>query len=384
MGCKFLEGKSLDSSEGLDQALLLMTSEMPTTLTPYFNGWDRGYSAPKSGVGIHHPKGVVKKISTYISPAVSGTWPSIGVGGGVNGHWLVEFTSTANGFSATEGGSSGSPLFNQNKLVVGALTGGSSSCSNPTGSNYYGKIQRFWPYISKYLDPLNNGVYTLPGVRKGEIVPSPKALNVKWSEGVAELSWLPLEDDPTNYIIYRNGLIIGHPISNTFVDNNLYTGKHTYQVSAYYAETGIETRKSNASILIKHPIVTPSVDIVERISNNNAVINWTLPQSEQKIFWGGEQPTLKLKTHTKYPIYFGQMWSASDLSEVNEYVIKRVETSCLANIDYTLYIRQGANIYTQQIPITTEDKDVVITLEKEFVLNNSEPLYCVPGNNTVL
>lgn len=376
VGCKFLEGKSLDSPAGLDQLLLLMTSNIPTSLTPYFNGWDRGFSVPESGVGIHHPKGAVKKISTYISPAVSGTWPTIGDGEGVNGHWLVEFTTTENGYSVTEGGSSGSPLFNQNKLVVGALTGGSSSCANPTGSNYYGKIQRFWPYISKYLDPLNSGAYSLEGVRKGEIIPSPKALNVKETDGYAELSWLPLEDDPTNYIVYRNGLIIGHPTSNSFVDNNLYTGKHTYQVSAYYASTGAESSKSNSSILVKHPIVTPSIDIVERISENNVVINWSLPQSEQKIFWGGEHPVARLTTQTKFPIYFGQMWSASDLSEMNGYVIKRVETSCLANIDYTLYIRQGSNIYTQQIPKTTVDEDVVITLEKEFVINDREPIYC--------
>lgn len=376
VGCKFLEGKSLDSSAGLDQALLLMTSNIPTSLTPYFNGWDRGFSAPKSGVGIHHPKGAVKKISTYISPAVSGTWPTIGAGEGVNGYWLVEFTTTQNGYSVTEGGSSGSPLFNQDKLVVGALTGGNSSCANPSGSNYYGKIQRFWPYISKYLDPLNNGVYSLQGVRKGEIIPSPKALNVKWAEGNAELSWLPLDDAPTNYIVYRNGLIIGHPTSNSFVDKELYTGKHSYQVSAYYAATGVETPKSNPSVLVKHPIVTPTIDVVERISENSVTMNWSLPQSEQKIFWGGEYPVAKLRTQTKFPIYFGQMWSASDLSEMNGYVIKRIETSCLANIDYTLYIRQGANIYTQPIPITMADEDVTIVLEKEFVINDSESLYC--------
>lgn len=376
VGCKFLEGKSLDDAEGLDQAFLLMTSDIPASITPYFNGWDRGVIPPKSGVSIHHPKGAVKKISTYISPAVSGTWPS--AGGGVNAHWVVEFTSTANGFSATEGGSSGSPLFSQDKLVTGALTGGNSSCSNPKGSNYYGKIQYFWPYISKYLDPLNSGAYLLQGARQGEITPSPKALNAKWIDdgSKVELSWLPLEITPTNYIIYRNGVIIGNCTSTSFVDDKLYTGEHVYQVSAYYADKDIETLKSNQSIITKYPIVTPTIDIIERISENNVAISWSLPQSEQQIFWGGEEPSVKIRSQSKLPIYFGQMWSMSDLSEIEGYVIKRVETSCLAGIDYTLYIRQGANIYTQAIPMTSVDKDVVITLDKEFVINNREPLYC--------
>ena len=377
-GCQFLEGRSIDSREGLDQALLLLRSEFPASLTPYFNGWDRGVTPPQSGVGIHHPKGAVKKISTYISPAVSGTWPSIGTGEGVNGYWIVEYTSTANGFSATEGGSSGSPLFNQNKLVTGTLTGGNSSCTYPSGSNYYGKLQRFWSYVSSYLDPTNSGVLTLNGIRKGDAVSAPKALNARFAPDAAkvELTWLPLEEQPSNYIVYRNGEIIGHPTSNRMVDEELYTGRHIYQVSAYYSDRDLETAKSNYSIIEKHSIVTPDISDVTRISENNLVLNWTIPQSEQTIFWGKESAVRRLASKTPPPLYFGQMWSTSDLSGMDGYVIKRIKTTCLPDINYTLYIRQGASIYTQSLPQTATDKEVEIILDKEFVINSKEPLYC--------
>ena len=377
VGCNLLEGKSLSSDEGLDQALLLLSSEIPKSIIPYFNGWDRGTNPPQTGVSIHHPKGAVKKISTYITPAVSDTWPSMS-SGGVNAHWVVRFTRTANGFSVTEGGSSGSPLFNQVKLVTGSLTGGNSSCLNTLGTNYYGKLQRFWTHVSKYLDPVNSGAYTLQGKRKGEVIDSPKGLNAKLTDNATkvELSWLPLSNAPTNYVVYRNGMIVGHPVSNNFTDEGIYTGKHTYQVSAYYAEVKQETEKSNQSIVVKSPAVTPEIEEVVRTSENSIALNWTLPQSEQTIFWGTGESNYRLKANTSYPVYFGQMWSDSDLSGLAGYVIKRVETTCLANVNYTLYIRQGTNIYTQSIPIYSVDKKVSITLDKEFVVNDKAPLYC--------
>lgn len=377
VGCTLLEGKSLASSDGLDQALLLISSDIPTSLVPYFNGWDRGITPPQRGVSIHHPKGAVKKISTYISQATSGTWPSISLGG-VNAHWVVQFTRTANGHSATEGGSSGSPLFNQNKLVVGALTGGNSSCENPQGSNYYGKLQRFWSYISKYLDPINSGTTSLQGKWKGEIIASPKGLNAKLSEDATkvELTWLPLSNTPSNYIVYRNGVIVGHPTSNSFTDENIYTGKHTYQVSAYYDDLKSETAKSNQSVVSKSPVVAPIIDTVARASENSVILDWSMPQSEQTIFWGSGLSTLKLSTNLSCPVYFGQKWGEEDLSGLEGYVIKRVKTVCLADVNYTLYIRQGTNIYTQSLPVVPFDKEVEIVLDKEFVVGVSAPLYC--------
>ncbi|MDF9828851.1 trypsin-like peptidase domain-containing protein [Parabacteroides sp. PF5-6] len=91
----------------------------------YYNGWDRTNTPMTSGVGIHHPQGDVKKISTVTTPAVDASWAgSDGSRGAENAHWNVYFSQTQNGYSVTEGGSSGSPLFNQDGLVVGTLSGG--------------------------------------------------------------------------------------------------------------------------------------------------------------------------------------------------------------------------------------------------------------------
>jgi PKD repeat protein len=151
-----------------DGALLRLNDPVPTHYDVYFNGWDRRNTPPTSGVNIHHPAGDVKKISTYESSGASVTWNGSGATGASNAHWNVHFSATESGHSVTEGGSSGSPLFNQNKLVVGSLTGGNSSCSYKNGDNLYGKLWYHWDRgaqkMSTYLDPNNSGLETLEGV----------------------------------------------------------------------------------------------------------------------------------------------------------------------------------------------------------------------------
>lgn len=122
-----------------------------------FNGWNKSTSASNSGVCIHHPAADVKKISTYSQQLTSGTFND----GATNAYWVVPWATTAHGHSVTEGGSSGSPLFNQNGLVVGTLTGGSSTCIYEA-REFYGKISYHWTsagtasskQLKPWLDPV--------------------------------------------------------------------------------------------------------------------------------------------------------------------------------------------------------------------------------------
>jgi hypothetical protein len=112
-------------------------------------GWDAAPApAGEAVTGIHHPSGDLKKISfgsissnlycalpTVSSPAITeGTFwclPS------PNGDFLQVHYSGG----ATEGGSSGSPVFlNHSHKLVGTLTGGSGSCSNRGGNHIYGRF----------------------------------------------------------------------------------------------------------------------------------------------------------------------------------------------------------------------------------------------------
>src|SRR5690606_34279814 len=117
------------------------------------------------GASIHHPAGDIKKISTYSSNLVSDTW-----GGPAGTHWRVTWTANASGHGVTEGGSSGSPIFNAAGRIIGTLTGGSSFCNAPSNPDYYGKMSYHWTSnpgddLSTYLAP-GSAATTLDGTNQ--------------------------------------------------------------------------------------------------------------------------------------------------------------------------------------------------------------------------
>ena len=160
---------------GSDFLLVEANNNVPANFFPYFNGWDASGTGSGSGVGIHHPDGDEKKISTYTSSLASATWMNAG-----GAHWRVFWTATTNGWGVTEPGSSGSPLFNTDGRIVGTLTGGGSCCTvggcgsgtGPTVQDLYGKMSYHWgsqnpnpanEELQVWLDPTNSGVSVLDG-----------------------------------------------------------------------------------------------------------------------------------------------------------------------------------------------------------------------------
>ncbi|GAH60973.1 unnamed protein product, partial [marine sediment metagenome] len=120
-----------------------------------FLGWDRTGSTPTNGTCIHHPSGDVMKIS-FDYEGLSET--SYGSNNGTN-YWKVDWD-----IGATEPGSSGSPLFDQNKRVIGQLSGGYSACGASDMRDWYGCFYRSWTgggtnstRLCNWLDPNNTG-----------------------------------------------------------------------------------------------------------------------------------------------------------------------------------------------------------------------------------
>ena len=158
---------------GSDFCLVLLNQNIPDTFNVYFNGWNRKDTTSPSGVCIHHPGGDPKKISTYDQPLVTAYWP----GNPNPSHWRVSWIATPNGHGVTEGGSSGSPLFDNHGRIVGTLTGGHSSCDpgNLNSPDYYGKFSWSWDKngtdstvrLRDWLDPDNTGIQNLKGLALG-------------------------------------------------------------------------------------------------------------------------------------------------------------------------------------------------------------------------
>ena len=145
----------------------VITQLKSTAFNAYWNGWNANTAASTGGAGIHHPSGDIKKISTFTGNTISTQW-----GSASGSHWRVTWTSNSNGHGVTEGGSSGSPLFNGSQgYVIGTLTGGGSFCTAQSSPDLYGKMAFHWTnngtatnrQLKPWLDPTNSGVLQFAG-----------------------------------------------------------------------------------------------------------------------------------------------------------------------------------------------------------------------------
>ena len=149
-------------ARGSDFRLLEISRQIPEDYDVYYAGWDATGAGSPSGVGIHHPAGDVKKISTYTRPLRD-----------ENTHWRADWVRTQSGWGITEGGSSGSALFSNEGLIVGDETGGASYCDAPVDKAWdvYGKVSYSWTsngssasrQLKPWLDPDNTGTLKLQG-----------------------------------------------------------------------------------------------------------------------------------------------------------------------------------------------------------------------------
>lgn len=159
-----------------DFALLELNTLPPIEYNLFYAGWERTGIREKNTTAIHHPNGDAMKISYSNNLIDSISWST-----GPMNHWRTSFSQ-----GIVQFGSSGSPLFNPKRRIIGQLHGNQNNQCLPTLSdNYchceqtpvgeYGRFDISWTgggtnttRLSNWLDPINtgatylNGTYRLP------------------------------------------------------------------------------------------------------------------------------------------------------------------------------------------------------------------------------
>jgi len=171
VSCVEIAASSNTKQLGSDFYLVRLENDIPDSYHPYFVGWNRTGQGSTEGYTIHHPRGDIKKISHYTQPLEDGEFQN----GMENGFWEVHWSETESGYGVTEGGSSGSPIFDKYGYLIGTLTGGRASCDSLALPDYYGKFSMHWAsngtemdeQLSFWLDPINTGQMYLDGLYLG-------------------------------------------------------------------------------------------------------------------------------------------------------------------------------------------------------------------------
>lgn len=148
-------------SERHDISLLKFKQVPPKEYQPIYLGWNVSTVPSAPFHGIHTPNGGVLKVAVDEDALAIASFLGSKYNMEPNAHWAVRGWDVG----TTEGGSSGSPLLDKDKRVVGTLTGGESMCDSPRGPDVYASLTKFWNVsgsltnpnpISFYLDPENS------------------------------------------------------------------------------------------------------------------------------------------------------------------------------------------------------------------------------------
>lgn len=162
-----ISGSSLKASNGgSDFGLLELSSIPPANFNVQYAGWDNSDSETvTAATGIHHPSGDLKMICHETDDPYHAT------SGGAAVWYIDEWEE-----GVTEGGSSGSPLFDQNHRIIGQLYGGYAACAgtvNNGEADWYGRLGVSWDgnsassRLHDWLDPQGTGVTSIDGWPEG-------------------------------------------------------------------------------------------------------------------------------------------------------------------------------------------------------------------------
>ncbi|MDY6121947.1 MAG: T9SS type A sorting domain-containing protein [Porphyromonas sp.] len=310
VGCEVL---SFIPTVGMSDGLLLkLKSEVPEDYRVYYNGWDRSEPLPKQVTGLHHPMGDVLKISSRAKGGKISryTWRrGLPTQGGKDAHMTFTYLE-----GDTEPGSSGSALFNSDKLIVGTLTGASN------GYQIYGRFFHHWDQyaskgdyhqLGKLLDPKGNGSATkLEGAYRNDMRPLYPVTKVEAMATKQDNRFLVIWDAPLNeeyartkygktnvvYTLLRNGepveglQIRRHDDASYYVEDDitasdLRDGKVTYAIRVSY--TGLPQQQTlvydseAVSVMGIRPVASVKPSSVELVDGHTR-IKWSAPAFYQE------------------------------------------------------------------------------------------------------
>ncbi len=183
-------GATLLYASSLTDTSFLQLSQLPPAGAVYAGWSPSGLTSGLSVAGIHHPRGDLQKISfgnvtdyqaCQVTNSTTGGFSCSTGSSSSAGFFNVRLTS-----GTTEGGSSGSGIFANTSggpALIGQLYGGSSSCSNPSGSNIYGRFDAAYNAgLSRWLEgsaAASNYALTVSrqGNGSGSVVSSPAGIS---------------------------------------------------------------------------------------------------------------------------------------------------------------------------------------------------------------
>ncbi len=305
-----------------DFMLLRLNNSIPAEWDLTFAGWDRTGTIPENVTGLHHPSGDIMKIAQYYSTPLQTSRYNIS-------GWEIP----AWDLGVTEGGSSGSGLFDQNGRIIGQLYGGGAACSdiqtNRSNDNY-GRFDVSWEsggfsynQLKDWLDPLNSNITQLdpfqPVIYENDAkilrlgVDSSCSLTVNptvtvYNNGTQDLSNFTLkyryDNEPESEILITEAIAPAQSTIITLPEAELSSGNHNLNVRLVHSldqNTDNNTKRTPFEIL---NILNTQKIIFNLVTDNySEETSWRLLNSANEIIYQSDV----LEDNTNYTHEFDQL-----------------------------------------------------------------------------
>lgn len=170
-------------NEMADMALLELAEMPPVYYQPYLAGWRVDGAGSSPYVCVQHSGGADKRVSVSNQSIEESSFVIPEMVFYDKAHWRVPEWNV--GYTAK--GSSGSPLFNGEGLVIGSLSGGNSTYQSPANDYFY-RMGAAWDrsketsrQLACWLDPLSTGNKICEGLDPYLATPCERLSNVTLS-----------------------------------------------------------------------------------------------------------------------------------------------------------------------------------------------------------
>ncbi|HJU39866.1 MAG TPA: proprotein convertase P-domain-containing protein [Tahibacter sp.] len=251
----------------------------------YWNGWDRRSQNFPSAFGIHHPSTAEKRISLANGATATTSYNSTaepGDGTHVQARWRP-------GIGVTEPGSSGSPLFSNDKRVIGQLHGGPSSCTatDTNKRDYYGRLSVSWAgggsnatRLSNWLDAGNTGAQTIDGLGGSGGGNVPPTANFGFTTSALTATFTDTSSDSDGTIASRSWAFGDGTTSTATNPSKTYAAAGAYNVTLTVTDNGGATNSSTKTVTVSSGgggnVLTNGVPVTGISGAQNSEQTWTL------------------------------------------------------------------------------------------------------------